>query len=345
LLQFYGEHRYMSRLFIITLLLVIVMQAHGQYIPNSGQAFQFASAYNPAFAGIDEFADVKLGYRYQMAGYGANAPQFVNLTANFRLKQPVDLVTNGLRTSNGKLLPNSIPKRKRIIHGLGATLFSEKVGLIKRIGGGLSYSFNYPVSRKFRLAAGLTAFMENTQLDVNGIYLGENPDQDPFYDHLMQGSTKHSEFSLRGGMLLYSKGFYLGLSYFPIMNEVIQNSDVNFSSTNAFYEGSVMTGFAVPVSADLMLKPSVLAVMQSDHSFLFDYSIKGYLKSKAWFGATYRDIQAMVFLFGFDFTKTLSVSYSYELSVGGMSKFNDGSHDLVLALRFNNFKSLHPYTW
>jgi len=336
----------MKILYIITLLLIAVLQqVHGQYIPNSGQGFQFASAYNAAFVGVDEFTDVRFGYRYQMAGYGSNSPQFVNLAANFRLKQPVDLTTNALRPANASSLSNLVPKRKRIIHGLGVTVFSEKVGLIKRLGGGLSYAFNYPVSRKFRLAAGVTAFLENTQLDMSGIYLGESPDPDPYYNQLMKGSTKHSEFSLRGGLLLYSKGFYLGVSYFPIMNTVIQNSDVNFSQTNKFYQGSVLTGFALPVNADLMLKPSVLAVVQSDHKVLLDYSIKGYLKSKAWFGATYRDIQALVFLLGFDFTKTFAVSYSYEMSVGGLSKFNDGSHDLVLGLRFNNFKGQRAYTW
>jgi type IX secretion system PorP/SprF family membrane protein len=333
----------MMRLFTIAFILLPAIPALSQYIPNSGQAFQFASAYNAAFTGVDEFADLRVGYRYQMAGYGSNAPKFANIVFNYRLKQPADLVTNSLRPSKGNALTSAVPAGKRIIHGIGANIFSEKVGLIDRLGGGLSYAFHYPLTRKLRLSAGFTAFLENTQLDVNGIYLGENPDSDPFYDHLMQGSSKHSELSLRGGILLYSKNFYLGVSYFPIATSVISNSDVDFS--DPFYQGSVQTGFVLPVNADLILKPSVLAIVQTDNHVLLDYSVKGYLKNRAWFGLTYRDIKAGVILLGFDFTKTLTVGYSYEMSMGDFGKFNDGSHDLVLALRLNNFKGLRSYTW
>jgi hypothetical protein len=94
-----------------------------------------------------------------------------------------------------------------------------------------------------------------------------------------------------------------------------------------------------------VFKPSVLAIVQTDNHVLLDYSVKGYLKNRAWFGLTYRDIKAGVVLLGFDFTKTLSVGYSYEMSMGDFGKFNDGSHDLVLALRLNNFKGLRSYTW
>ncbi|SKC82514.1 PorP/SprF family type IX secretion system membrane protein [Ohtaekwangia koreensis] len=333
----------MSRFFTIIFIFLPVAQVLCQYIPNSGQAFQFATAYNAAFAGVDEFTDIRLGYRYQMAGYGTNAPKFINVVANVRLKQPADVVTNSLRPSKGKGLLSTVPAGKRIIHGLGINVFNEKVGLIERLGGGVSYAFHYPISKTFRLSAGVTAFLENTSLDVNGIYLGENPDQDPFYDHLMQGSSKHSEFSIRGGMLLYSKNFYLGLSYFPIYTKVVTNSDVDFS--DPFYQGAIQTGFILPLNSDLTLKPSVLAIVQTDHRVLLDYSIKGYLKNKVWFGLTYRDIKAAVVLAGFDFTKTLTVGYSYEMAMGGFSKFNDGSHDLVLSLRLNNFKGQRSYTW
>lgn len=331
------------RLFTIAFILLPAIPAICQYIPNSGQAFQFASAYNAAFTGVDEFADLRFGYRYQMAGYGSNAPRFANIVFNYRLRQPTDLVTNSLRPSKGNTLASTVPARKRIIHGIGANIFNEKVGLIDRLGGGVSYAFHYPLTKKLRLSAGVTAFLENTQLDVNGIYLGENPDHDPFYDHLMQGSTKHSEFSLRGGILLYSKNFYFGASYFPVATSVISNSDVNFS--DPFYQGSVQTGFVLPINGDLIFKPSVLAIIQTNNHVLLDYSIKGYLKNRAWFGLTYRDIKAGVVVLGFDFTKTLSVGYAYEMSMGDFGKFNDGSHDLVLALRLNNYKGLRSYTW
>src|SRR5690348_16376869 len=122
--------------YLLTLVLMTGASiAMAQYIPNSSQGFQFASAINPAFVGVEEFTDIKLGGRYQWSGFGDNAPKFLNAIANFRLKQPVDLVSNGVRISNIDVLndPTVIPRRTQIIHGFGGAVFYEKVGVMKRI--------------------------------------------------------------------------------------------------------------------------------------------------------------------------------------------------------------------
>ncbi|MGC3944261.1 MAG: type IX secretion system membrane protein PorP/SprF [Chryseolinea sp.] len=70
-----------------------------------------------------------------------------------------------------------------------------------------------------------------------------------------------------------------------------------------------------------------------------------YIEQKIWFGATYRSTRNLVALLGFNLNEMLGASYSYEISTGGMQQFSDGSHELVLSLRLNNFKRLSPQTW
>src|SRR5688572_25001925 len=111
----------------------MVIAADAQYLPNSSQAYQFASVYNPAFTGVENYGDLKLGYRYQWTGFGSNAPKFMNIVYNIRLNQPVDLKQNSLRTSTPS---GNLPAGKRLIHGLGLSLFNEDVGVINRLGGG-----------------------------------------------------------------------------------------------------------------------------------------------------------------------------------------------------------------
>ena len=72
---------------------------------------------------------------------------------------------------------NEIPKIKRVIHGLGVNFFNEKFGLINRIGGGVNYSFHYPVSKDIRLAVGLSAMLDNIKIDLNEVYFGIDPDE------------------------------------------------------------------------------------------------------------------------------------------------------------------------
>src|SRR6187551_707627 len=92
-------------------LALLVSSVHAQFIPSSAQPFQFASAYNPAFSGVDNFADLKLSYRYQWSSLGPDAPRFINLAYNVRLKQPLDLSSNSLRTNNAlSLNSENLPK-------------------------------------------------------------------------------------------------------------------------------------------------------------------------------------------------------------------------------------------
>jgi type IX secretion system PorP/SprF family membrane protein len=327
----------------IALLLLACCSSQAQYLPNSSVAFQFSSLYNPAFSGVDEFTDVKLGYRYQMVGFGSNSPSFINLAANLRIKQPVDLTTNALRSSIGVLGEDAIPKGKKTIHALGFNVFNEKVALIRRLGGGVTYSFHYPLSKSLRMALGATAMIETTKLDLDGIYLGEGREDDPFYTQLMSGSPKQAEVNFRTGILFYSKRFYVGASYLPQSRVQLLSSDLAYA--DPFYKGTMMAGVTLPLGPGTVIKPSVLGVLQTDNKIAFDYSVKTYLKEKAWFGFTYRDIQAGVLSLGFDFNSMLGVAYSYEMSLGDFQNFNDGSHEIVLDLRLNNFKELTPYSW
>jgi len=215
--------------------------ALGQYVPSNGQAFQFASVTNPAFSGVENFNSLKMGYRYQWSGFGSHSPRYMNLSFNTRLRHPVDLRYNAMRISKPSLVqPENLPKRKRVIHGLGANVFHSKVGVINSIGASVNYAWNYPLSKKFRLSIGVSPFVESRSLRLEDI---DFKDPDPFYNHLLGSATSQVDLSVRGGALLYSGGFYLGLSYLSIVNESIKASDVALEEP--FYRASFQTGFSI----------------------------------------------------------------------------------------------------
>jgi type IX secretion system PorP/SprF family membrane protein len=330
----------------IVLLACVLSGAHAQFVPNSSQMFQFAAGYNPAFTGVEPYSDVKLGYRYQWTGFGDAGPKFINLSGSMRLTQPADLITHAPRMSNAAELNKSgfIPAGKRAFHAMGIHVFNESNNLLARTGGIVNYAFHYPLSKNTRLSAGVGAVIENTKLDFDKIRLGEtSKENDPFYQYLVQTGASHTNVSIRGGLLVYGKDFYFGVSYLPMVNKVVSTSETSFSE--AFYRGTIQAGVALEMSPDFQLKPSILALMQMDNKFAIDYSVKAYIKEKAWFGVTYRDVKASVFLLGFNVNRTFGASYAYEMSMDGFKTFNDGSHELVLSLRFNNFKQQMPSVW
>jgi type IX secretion system PorP/SprF family membrane protein len=329
--------------FLTAALTILYLGVQAQYLPNNSQAFQFAPIINPAFSGVENFNDLKFGYRYQWTGFGENSPKFINLSYNTRLRQPLDLSYNSLRISNPSMMrPQGIPRKKRMIHGLSVNLFQSKIGVISSIGGGANFSLNYPLVRQWRLGIGAGAYLENRKLNVGEVTV-RDPDNDSFYNHLLNGSTAQTDLNIRTGILLYNQEFYFGFSYLPLVYKAIKSSDVAFDK--AFYKAAIQAGYAFQVNPDLAFKPSLLALVQVDNAVAVDLSVKAYVQNKVWGGITYRSVKSGIGMLGFNFNEMFSVSYAYEVSLGQFQQFSGGSHELLLAMRFNNVKKFTQYTW
>lgn len=321
--------------------LLFAIGARGQYIPNQAQTFQFMPLFNPAFSGIEHYDDMKFSYRYQWSGFGEYSPKFINLSYSTRLVEPLDLEYNSLRLSDPHALEaGNLPRSKRMIHGLGGNLFHSEVGVLKSTGGDLNYSIHYPLGARARLAGGISVLIENRKLDVGEVSVR---DPDEFYNHLLTSSTSQTDLNIRAGILLYAPKYYVGVSYFPVLYTALESSEL--AMTEPFYRASVQAGISLPLNADVTLKPAILALVQMNNSITVDYNVKAFFKENIWLGLSYRDIKSGVAIVGWNFNERLSASYSYEMSLGPFKQFNDGSHELVVALRLHNFRKYNQYTW
>jgi type IX secretion system PorP/SprF family membrane protein len=325
---------------LLLLFVIGYASVSAQYLPYSSQPFQFSSAFNPAFSGIENYSDLKLSYRYQWAGFGSDAPKFINLAFNTRVKQPLDIMYNSLRTSNPALV--KIPPGKRSIHGLSANLYQSSIGVVQAIGGGVNYSVNYPLINELRISVGAGAYVENKKFDISKVSV-RDPDTDEFYKQLLNGSTSQTDLNVRAGFLLYTPKSYFGVSYLPLFYKAISSTDL--AADKAFYKGTAQAGILVPVNPDLILKPSIVALWLLSDEVTYDVSVKAYIQKKVWTGLTYRSIQSGVGMIGFNFNSKFSVSYSYELSLGRFQQFSNGSHELVLGMKIKNIKKYDQYVW
>lgn len=317
------------------------MMANAQYIPNNSQGYQFMSLFNPAFSGIENFDELKLGYRYQWAGFGAGAPKFVNLAFHKRIKQPLDMTYNSMRVSDfSSANASRLPRGKRMIHSLGANIFQSSVGVINGVGGAVTYAVHYPLTNYTRLAFGVTGLIENRKLDIREVVVR---DPDEFYNYLLRSSTSQTDLNLRVGALVYGERYYFGASYLPMVNIALQSSDL--AMEEPFYRASFQGGLSFPLTSDVSLKPSVLGLLQMNNGIVMDYNMKAIIQNKVVAGLSYRSVESVVVLMGFHVNEMFTVTYSYEASVGQFRKFNDGSHELVLTARFKNLKKFNTYLW
>jgi len=311
-----------------------------QYLPTTGQPFQFAPVYNPAFTAIDPFGDIRLAYRSQFGAYGANSPSSFNALYQFRLTQPHDAALNSLRTG---LAPTSEPTRVMgIIHGMSVNAFDEQLGVMGRKGAGVSYAFHFPVTEKLMLSVGTSAMVENLRIDPEKIYLGANADPDPVYQQILNGKTSNTQLNIRAGAVLYSQRFYVGLSYLPIWRYDLR--DASWMTASSIYKATLQTGISFDLSETVALKPSIVALLNAGGRVNLDYAVKVYMRNMIWAGAMWRDTQTGVAQLGYNINKMFTAAYSFEVSTGEW-RFGAGSHELVLGIRLNNFKNQPNYIW
>jgi type IX secretion system PorP/SprF family membrane protein len=328
-----------SKFFLIGLLLLPAL-ARGQYLPTTGQPFQFAPVYNPAFTGIDPFGDIRLAYRSQLGTYGANSPTFFNGVYQFRLNQPYSANLNSFRT--GTTRPENATRASGIIHGMGVNVYDEQLGVMSRRGAGLSYAFHFPITERLMLAVGTSAMVENLRIDPGKIYLGANADPDPVYQQILNGKTNNTSINARAGAVLYSHDFYVGLSYLPVLKFDLR--DASWMTAASIYKATLLAGYNFRLSEAIQLKPSVVGYLNAGGHVNMDYAAKVYIRNLVWAGAMYRDTQTGVAQLGFNINKMFTAAYSFEMSTGAW-KFGSGSHEIVLGIRMNNFKNQQNYLW
>lgn len=337
----------MQREFLVAVLLrtlftiAAAVPACAQYAPGNAQSFQYMPLYNPSFTGVEPFGDLKFSYRYQWSGFGSYSPRYINLGYSTRVVKPLELAHNSPRISEPSALrPENLPRRKRMIHGLGANVFHSKVGAFETIGGSVNYAIHHPLGGTSRLAAGVAMLIEGRKLNIGEVGVR---DPDVFYDQLLNGAAPQTSMNLRAGALLYGNRYYLGFSYYPLALKTAGERDL--SLIDGIYRGSLQAGVALQLGPDVALKPSLLALILVDDDVVIDYHVKAYFRESIWIGVSYRDIESGMAMVGWNFSDALSASYAYEMSLGPLKQFNDGSHELVLSLRLNNFRKYSQYTW
>jgi len=320
----------LSSVFLVT----GILTATGQFVPNSSQSFQLMQAYNPAFTGFEGFTSVKLGYRSQWSSF-PGAPQFINAVVGTRIHNATDVVHNALRVG-APVKTDEIPKAKRIIHGLGASLVhvsNGSQGLIENMSMGLNYALHYPLKEGAFVAFGLTGNYESIRVRWDKL------EDDPLAS---QGGGPYAKINIRAGLAFYTPKFYVHAAYYPLYSKT--NAD-NLTDVGFDYKGTAGLGLRFRASPSVELRPSVLALIDMKDNIDIDYSVKFYYNEKAWGGVSYRDNGFVALILGFEFNSLVGLSYSYEMSTGGLQGFNNGSNEFILGLKLANFRKLTPAIW
>jgi type IX secretion system PorP/SprF family membrane protein len=281
--------------FVILLFLGVSDIVFSQQNFNYTQYTYSMSIVNPAYAGSRESLSVNVLWKTQWLGI-EGAPKTSTLSIHSPLGEKV---------------------------GLGFSAVYDEVGPLKdtHLYGDFSYAVR--VSLKGQLAFGLKGGVSLQNINSALFMFNENESFDNDFENKVSPN-----FGV--GVYYFQDFFYVGASIPRILDTnfstINSGSTSRVSKNTAFF---ITSGYVFEINRDLKLKPSTMIRYSKDLLMSIDVSATAFIKDKLEIGASYRHNESINFMAGVFVSDSFRIGYSYDYTIGDLSTFNNGSHEIL----------------
>jgi len=292
---------------------------------------------NPAVTGIENYTDVKLGYRSQWTGLqGAPVTSYLTIDAplgdNFIQGDATAFPAEGGVNPSSRLYTQNYMAAEPH-HGIGFMVVSDQAGPITTTNIDATYAYHLGLTDRLNLAVGVAAGFNHISLNTSQITL-ENP-LDPA---IANGNNSQWKPDLSTGVWLYSSNYYFGASVQQLLPENLyfstDHSTVDQSKTVPQY--FVTGGVKLFLNDDITLLPTFLIKEINPTPLTYDINAKISFKDKLWIGASYRHGDSFGVLAGLNISSFINIGYSYDITTSALNTVSNGTHEIVISLLLNN---------
>lgn len=323
------------RLVLVEVLMSLTLLCQAQQRPQYTQYVFNNYILNPAISGIENYTDVRFGYRNQWSGI-EQAP----ITAYFSIHLP--LGKNYLYGNSNSFSENGNNPMKRNLmqtymasephHGIGMYGVVDRSGPITSSDFKFTYAYHLGLSAKINLSLGVAAGVSRLMLDVSKITL-ENS-----LDPAIAGNANNKlQPDLGMGLWLYGPDFFAGVSAQQLLNRAITFTNQNNYNTGKQVPHVFITGgYKYFISDDITAIPSLMFKYVSSTPLSTDINLKFAFKDKFWLGGSYRSNDAAAIIAGFNINALFVLGYSYDFTTSELGTLSKGSHEVVLGILLNN---------
>ncbi|WP_276374879.1 type IX secretion system membrane protein PorP/SprF [Chryseolinea sp. H1M3-3] len=314
----------MKKIFSLLVLAVILTDAQSQIHSPWTQYNQVPYVQNAALSGIENFTDIKIGYKRQWSNF-EGAPKTIFVGVNH---------THALGNKD-------IESARPIKLGFSGYVAHNDYNFIKDTQLSLSYAVHVPLSSAYYLAMGLSTSYNKMKADVQELIIRDT--QDPIYTSFLNGNGAVNYFNVDAGVVLYSEKFYAGYSTQRLIRTRF-NSDVpgdgEFNLRHA-----LMVGYNYSLNHQWQIQPSVLYRHEAALDDIYNLTLKVRYEKKVWAGVGVRPKASVSLLTGYRINDTFAFSYSYDLSTGRTNTISRGSHELILGILPFNKGGQKTFFW
>jgi type IX secretion system PorP/SprF family membrane protein len=239
--------------------------------------------------------------------------------------------------------------------GLGVMIMTDKAGSANLRSTTVNFQYSYKVnlSEKWVLSSGLNFGIGSRNIDFNKLVFGDQlafdatgnvPTDDPILSNLVSSTY----FDFGGGMLLYSRKFWMGFSALHLNrpNRSLLDEEAQIPIKTSLHGGVRIPLYHGPFKKDRVaaIAPSFIYKQQGQ----FDQLDIGayFLYEPVVVGVWYRGIpiqqnvsdnvsqDAVVVILGFQLSK-VELSYSYDLTVSELGPIAGGAHEIALKYKLD----------
>lgn len=312
--------------------------------PQYSQYMMNSYLINPAVSGIEDYIDVKTGYRNQWTDF-PGAPATYYVSANMPIGKP-DRTSTGATPNISKTIrrPLSLSTEFRGAprvpghHGVGIAFVSDRIGAAVQNSLTASYAYHIPISGTMKVSLGTSGGITQYSLDFSKIQVKDNPDQ------AIVGVSQLNAIQpyLNVGAWLYSRHFFLGISANQLIfdNFNYTSKDVTagtYSWLGTTYPHYFLTmGYRHEINEEWAIIPSTMIKRVNQAPISYDINLKAIHKDRFWFGGSYRHKDAVVGLLGVNISSFINLGYSYDFTLSDINERSKGSHEVVVGIMLNN---------
>ena len=271
------------------------------------QFTQFANNkifYNPGVTGAGDAICLSAAHRSQWVGFD-NAPTTQNFSANIPLN---------------------------FLHGgLALNVTNDMIGYFQDITVGVGYGYQMDLAGG-TLGLGIRADFRNKNI-TSGVWAPPQTMNDP---SLVALGSSSMATDLSFGAYYQQESWYAGLS----STRLLETKDIlnaTGGSANAQIRGQrhyyFMGGYNLDLENGIVLQPA--AMVKTDLvTTQLDINAAATYNNQIWGGVTYRVYDALAVMGGYQITKDLRATYSYDLTTSSLANSSSGSHEIMMSYCF-----------
>ena len=293
----------MKKTIIILFAVILNITANAQQEPMVSQYMFNGLFLNPAYAGSHQYFSSSLLHRTQWVSF-PGAPK-TSLVA-----------VDGL-----------IPKKDNM--GVGLIVAHDRIGATEQTDVYANYAYQLRL-KKGKLAFGLKAGVSNYIFKSSGVTVWDANDE------VFTGRRSAWLPKFGFGTYYFCDNWYAGISI-PTLMAYDANHDFSFdvnkgSFLNRHYY--LYGGYVFKLNEKFKLKPSTLVKYLPAAPVEADINLNLLYNDQFWIGASYRSMDAVVFMVEYQTNTRFRVGYAFDFTTSKIRNYSTGTHEIMIGYDF-----------